>query len=59
MKIVDVRRLAAVDMHDLSGSTTRRRMIQVSSSSAVLVCLALGILTSLATERWAGCSDSG
>jgi hypothetical protein len=31
MAIVDVRRLAAVDMHGLSGSTTRRRVIRAGS----------------------------
>jgi hypothetical protein len=51
-KIVDVRRLEAVDMHGLSGSTTRRRMIQGEFFVGAAGCLSLGILTSLATERW-------
>jgi hypothetical protein len=52
MAIVDVRRLAAVDMHGLSGSTTRRRVIRAEFFVGAAGCLALGVLTFLAAEGW-------
>jgi hypothetical protein len=43
----DVRRLAAVDMHGLTGDPRRARFIRVEFSVGVVGCIGLGIFTLL------------
>ena len=45
MTILDVRRSAAVDMHGLSGSQRRERIIRVEFWAGAVGCSALGILS--------------
>lgn len=42
---IDVRRLAAIDMHGLQGRRLRRRVILAEFVLGVVVCVALGIVS--------------
>ncbi|MGK5739133.1 hypothetical protein [Micromonospora sp. URMC 103] len=42
MTLLDVRRLAAIDLHGSAGSSVRRRVILTEFAVGVLGCLALG-----------------
>src|SRR5262245_19317333 len=45
MALVDVRRLAALDMHGLAGTRLRRRVILAEFIGGALGCLVVGLLT--------------
>ncbi len=47
---LDVRRLAAIDMHGTTGSLRRRRVIRAEFVAGAVLCVGLGVL-SLATAR--------
>lgn len=49
MAMVDVRRLAALDMHGLAGSRLRRRVILAEFILGAVGCLVLGLLTATFT----------
>jgi hypothetical protein len=50
--LLDVRRLAAVDMHGFHGSARRRRIIRAEFVVAVPACLGLGVLSLLLSHGW-------
>src|SRR5215472_19112271 len=43
--LVDVRRLAAIDMHGLAGTRLRRRVILAEFIAGAVGCLVIGLLT--------------
>jgi hypothetical protein len=47
---LNVRRLAAIDMHGLSGTAKRRRIILIEFLTGALVCTALGLWQVLVTD---------
>jgi hypothetical protein len=50
--MVDVKRLAAVDMHGRVGSARRRRVVRFEFIASVIGCLALGVLALVAGSGW-------
>jgi hypothetical protein len=52
MALVDVRRLAAVDMYGLKGSRRRRRIIRAEFDVGVVGCCALGVLAVARSSGW-------
>jgi hypothetical protein len=50
--MVDVKRLAAVDMHGRVGSARRRRIVRLEFIVSVVGCLALGVLALVAGSGW-------
>jgi len=53
MQLLDVRRLAAVDMHGMKGSPRRRRIIRAEFVVGVIGCTALGVLSLVISDGWA------
>jgi len=52
MPLLDVRRLAAVDMHGMAGSPRRRRIIRAEFIVGVIGCTMLGVLSLVLTQGW-------
>jgi hypothetical protein len=50
--MVDVKRLAAVDMHGRVGSARRRRIVRLEFVVTAVGCLALGALALVAGSGW-------
>src|SRR5262245_3306704 len=52
MQLLDVRRLAAVDMHGMNGSPRRRQIIRAEFFIGVVLCTMLGVLSLIFVEGW-------
>lgn len=50
--LLDVRRLAAVDMYGTSGSARRRRLVRAGFIIGAAGCILLGVLTLMSGSGW-------